>query len=186
MNRLVLLLIVSVIFKLAWADAKEDLPVVYATFSCNGDFNQGLYWAGLPGDTIRKEKSHFGNSGFEHLIKILTPGSSITERIADGHSIIVRSADLMSRVRLTLSRNKDSATSENHPYSIRIVNLSTTDRDGPFPIELVHGDPNEYIWIDPFEFVEHITGPEHIFQLRSKDHSPLFTIAFRSPTAEEL
>lgn len=176
--------ILVVLMGLMMVRAQVDLPVVYATFTANGDYNQGLYWAGVPGQTVRREKPYFGNSDFEHLITALKPGTSITERITDGHSIIVRSADLSSRVRLTLSRNMDDSTRINHPYIIRIVNLSITDREGPFPIELVHGEPSEYIWIDPSEYVEHMTGPEHEFNVRSKDHSPQFSISFRSPQEE--
>ena len=115
---------------------------------------------------------------------VLKPGQDITERVTDGHSMIVRSNDMSTRVRLTLSKNRDSSSASNYPFVIRIVNLSIMDREGPFPVELVHGYPHEYLWIDPAEYIEHLTGPEHEFTIRQKGHEPQFTVSFRMPSGE--
>ncbi len=115
---------------------------------------------------------------------VLKPGQDITERVTDGHSMVVRSNDMSTRVRLTLSRNSDSSTASKYPFVIRIVNLSIMDREGPFPVELVHGDPHEYLWIDPSEYIEHLTGPEHEFAIRQKHHDPQFVVSFRMPNGE--
>jgi hypothetical protein len=179
------MLLVLVVGK-AEDNANPNLPVVYVTFSVprDGTDKQGLYWAGIPGESMSNEKPYFGNSDFEHLVTVLSPGQDITERVTDGHSMVMRSADMTSRARLTLSRNTDASTATEYPFIVRIVNLSIMDRDGPFPLELVHGIPNEFIWIEPADFVEHLTGPEHEFWIRSKDHMSQFKIAFRMPSEE--
>lgn len=166
----------------------SESSVVFVTFAVPGESpsHQGLYWTGVPGQPYSNEKPHFGSSDGEHLITVIKPGAHATERINDGHSVVLRSADLSTRARLTLSKNRDPDTRDNHPFVIRIVNLSVMDREGPFPLEVVHGDPFEFIWIDPSDYIEHLTGPEHEFLIRDRDHVPQFRVAFRALPTEEL
>ena len=83
-----------------------------------------------------------------------------------------------------MSKNTDTSTVDRYPFVIRLVNLSVMDREGPFPVELQHGDPHEYLWIEPAEFVEHLTGPMHEFVIREKGHQPQFAVSFKVPSGE--
>jgi hypothetical protein len=179
-------LVLSLILLAVLTEGEVEVEVVFATFSVPSEspFHQGLYWTGVPGKPISKEKPHFGSSDGEHLVTVIPPGSHVTERITDGHSLVVRSADLSTRARLTLSKNSDPETKDKHPFVIRVVNLSVMDREGPFPLEVVHGDPFEFVWIDPADYIEHLTGPEHEFLIRTRDHVPQFRVSFRTPLDE--
>ena len=53
----------------------------------------------------------------------------------------------------------------------------------PFPLELKHGEGG-YIWIEPSEYVEHITGQNHIFSIRDKEHHEQFYVTFRDQIEE--
>ena len=111
---------------------QQGIDTVLVTFSVpvDGKYTIGFYWAGVPGEFISKEKPYFGNSDSEHLITALKPGEDVSEQVRDGHSIIVRSADFSTRVRITVSKNRDNETNSDRPYTISLVNLSIMDREG--------------------------------------------------------
>ncbi len=82
----------------------------------------------------------------------------------------------MSRVRVSFFRNDQPAEDGSlFPYAIKFVNLAMEDRAETHPLELKHGDGG-YLWIEPSEFVEHMTDAEHTFQIRDRNHEPLFNI----------
>jgi len=145
----------------------------------------GLYWTGSANTPrISTIKPWFGNSdSVEMLVTVMGVGSTQSEQIFSGAAFVLRSADLTSRMRVTISRNK--ANDKDRPYTISLVNLSVEDRSGPYPLELQHSTAG-YVWIDPTDVVEHITGPNHIFTVRDKHKQPVFSVTINGPVKGEL
>jgi len=79
----------------------------------------------------------------------------------------------------------ESSAAEHLPYTIKIVNLSMDDRMGPYPLELKHGSAG-YVWIDPTEYIEHYTGVNHEFEIRDREHNPVFNIKIQGHSSDEL
>ena len=148
-----------------------------------------MYWGGIEDDTDQKKlkENHpwLGDSDIENLVTIISPGADAAEAVYPGSSIIVRGSDFTSRIRVTININQDQETMDNHEYTMRIVNLAGEDRSGPYPIELKHSDAG-YIWIEPLEYIEHLTGANHPFTLYDKDKAELFTVTIRGKTNPEL
>ena len=148
----------------------------------------GLYWAGNDkSPRISTVKPWFGNSdSVELLVNVMGVGSTQSEQVFSPTSFVIRSADLTSRMRVTIGFNdKGGKLDKDRPYTISFVNLSVEDRHGPFPLELQHSNAG-YVWIDPSEVVEHITGPNHIFTVRDKQKQAIFSVIVNGPVAKEL
>lgn len=160
---------------------------ILVTFGVPNDARHqvGLYWTGSASTPrISSIKPWFGNSDAQELlVSVLGPSSTQSEQVVPGTSFVIRSADLTSRVRVTIGENK--ASDSDRPYTISFVNLSVEDRHGPFPLELQHSNAG-FIWIDPADVVEHITGQNHVFTVRDKSKSPVFSVTILGPAKREL
>jgi len=178
-----MLSVLLVLLALALA-AGKDILVTFGVPS-NSKHSVGLYWTGNPDSPrISTIKPWFGNSdAVEMLVQLIEPGLTQSEQAFAGSSFVVRSADLTTRVRVTISHNKSA--DRDRPYTIAIVNLSVEDRLGPFPIELQHSTAG-FVWIDPSDVVEHVTGPNHIFTVRDKKKQPVFSVTINGPVTGEL
>lgn len=174
----VLLLIMSV-------SLAEQILVTFGVPQ-NAKHKVGLYWTGNPNSPkISSLKPWFGNSdSTEMLVNVIDIGQTQSEQIFDGAAFVIRSADLTTRMRVSISFNKNHEDRE-RPFTISLVNLSIEDRSGPYPVELQHSDAG-YVWIDPTDVVEHITGQNHIFTIRDKTKSPVFSVTINGAAGKEL
>lgn len=177
------MIVLCVLLMLAVAAGSEIL----VTFGVPDDSKHpiGIYWAGAnDAPRISKLKPWFGSSdSAELLVTVLSPGRTQSEQVFSGSSFVIRSADLTSRVRVTFSKN--SAKDRERPYSISLVNMAVEDRNGPFPLEIQHSTGG-YVWVDPAEVVEHITGPNHIFTVRDKAKKPVFSVSINGDVKADL
>jgi hypothetical protein len=160
---------------------------IIAVFSVPSDATTatGLYWVGNEEskERLSDERPYLGNSDLENLVSVIHPGAELLENVVPGSSFILRASDFSTRVRVTFTMNPDPQEAVERPYTLRFVNLAMEDRDGPHPLELKHSDAG-YIWIDPMEYVEHITAHNHVFEIRDKEHTAVFQVSIRDGSEE--
>jgi hypothetical protein len=160
---------------------------IIAVFSVPSDATTatGLYWVGNEDSKERmsEERPYFGNSDLENLISVIHPGAELLENVVPGSAFVLRSSDFTTRVRVTFALNPNPDEAAERPYVLRFVNLAMEDRDGPHPLELKHSDAG-FIWIDPMEYVEHITDHNHVFEIRDKLHEAVFQVSIRDGSEE--
>ena len=172
-------LLISVLFNILAVQGKRLLAHFSVPSSTTAVSKPvGLYWnEDLSISGLATEKPWLGNGDAEHLISVLLPGAEASESLNPGSTFTLRSADFSSRVRVTFDLNAEEENNEEGtlPYTIKIVNLAMTDRAGAHPLELKHGDGG-YIWIEPSEFVLHMTDVEHTFELNDPNHVPFVSV----------
>jgi len=175
--------IVLCVLLFALAKANEIL----VTFGVPQDSKHpvGIYWAGAPdAPRISKLKPWFGSSdSTELLVNVISPGRTQSEQVFSGSSFVIRSSDLTSRIRVTISKN--NGKDRERPFTISLVNMAIEDRNGPFPLEVQHSNAG-YIWVDPGDVVEHITGPNHIFTVRDKTKKSVFSVSINGHAKADL
>lgn len=174
---------------LAFCSAATINEDIIASFSVPSEalFPAALYWTGHDdiSERLSEERPWLGNSDTENLIDVIHPGSELMENIVPGSSFVIRSSDFSSRVRVSFKMNPDATEAIDRPFTLRFVNLAMEDRSGPFPVELKHSNAG-YIWIDPMEYVEHITHINHEFEIRDRNHEPVFIVSIRGTNKNEL
>lgn len=160
---------------------------ILVTFGVPGDARHqvGLYWTGsAETPRISTIKPWFGNSdSMEMLVNVLASGTTQSEQVVPGTAFVLRSADLTTRMRVTIDQNK--AADPDRPFTLSFVNLSVEDRHGPFPLELQHSNAG-YVWVDPGNVVEHVTAQNHIFTIRDKTKRPVFSVTINGLAKREL
>lgn len=147
--------------------------------------NVGLYWTGSPSaPRISTLKPWFGNSDTtEMLVSVIQQGTTQSEQCVPGTAFVIRSADMTSRMRVTIGENTQN--DPERPYTLAFVNLSVEDRQGPFPLELQHSNAG-YVWVDPGDVVEHVTAQNHIFTVRDKSKRAVFSVTINGTAKREL
>jgi len=167
--------------------AALQIPQVLVQFDVPSEAagNTALYWAGhedVP-EKISDSRPWFGNSDMENLLGVLPPGSETSENVFPGSAFVLRSADMSTRVRVTV--NLSPHDEPERKYTLKIVNLAMEDRSGPYPVEVKHSDGG-FLWVEPSEFMEHTTGENHPFEVRDRGNNPVFTITIRGHSDDEL
>lgn len=106
---------------------------------------------------------------------MLKPGTNQREAVTLGSSIILRSADLKTRVRVEVNAALDEISSGGNPYILSIFNMAFADRPESSPVELQHSNSG-YIWIEGGHVVSHNTDVNHPFVVRDTQKQDVFTI----------
>ena len=79
----------------------------------------------------------------ENLLTIVPKAKNKREAVKFGTSLVIRTSDFKTRVRLDFAQSSESS----NPYVLAFYNLASGDRDGDDPLELQHSNSG-YIWID--------------------------------------
>ena len=109
------------------------------------------------------------------MLAVLKPGINQREAINLGSSIILRSGDLRTRVKVEVNAAQDEISSGGNPYVISIFNMAYADRPESSPVELQHSNSG-YIWIEGGHVVSHNTDVNHPFIVRDSKKQVAFTI----------
>ena len=160
---------------IALASARDGVLVHFSVPS-DAQGSAGLYWIGHEDvkERVSESRPWFGNSDMENLLTVIAPGAEVWENVVPGSAFILRSSDFSTRIRLTVGTNPDDSDAE-RPFTLKIVNLAMEDRNGPYPVEVKHSDGG-YLWVEPAEFMEHITGQNHPFEVRDRKHNAMFSV----------
>ena len=102
-----------------------------------------------------------------------------------GSSLIIRSADLQTRIRIEIHAAADEISSGGNPYVISMFNMAYADRPELNPVELQHSNSG-YIWIEGGHVVSHNTDVNHPFIIRNTKKQVVFTATLNFLDKEEL
>eukprot|EP00747_Dinoflagellata_sp_TGD_P077566 gnl/TRDRNA2_/TRDRNA2_159648_c0_seq1.p1 gnl/TRDRNA2_/TRDRNA2_159648_c0~~gnl/TRDRNA2_/TRDRNA2_159648_c0_seq1.p1 ORF type:complete len:166 (+),score=18.81 gnl/TRDRNA2_/TRDRNA2_159648_c0_seq1:51-548(+) len=147
---------------LAATYALRDPHHLKVTFRAhNADF--GLFFTGNMDTPCGKTiESHRG---------ILHAGQTITQAAYSGDTFTLRSSDMRFRAHITGEVNEDP-NKDDYPYRIKVSNHMT---EGGL-IELKSSETS-YAWISPRNFSHRYTSSTHPFELRDRDHNPMFAVS---------
>ena len=141
----------------------------------------------VPSDSVNKVAVYYFDNNrqstmyrSELLLYILGPGEWSDELSMPGSSFVLRSADLVHRVRITIFRTNVDRL---RPYRIAFESLSIDDRDGNSPLELQHSD-TDYVWLDPFVTEQHFAARGSLFIIRDKNGTGFASLSVLGPQSE--
>lgn len=129
--------------------------------------------------TADRRESH------ESLLAVLNPLSNQREAVSMDSSIVLRSGDLRTRVRVEVRAAADEISSGGNPYILSISNMAFADRPEPNPVELQHSNSG-YIWIEPGHVVSHNTDVNHPFVIRDNQKQVVFALTLNFLDKAEL
>ena len=123
---------------------------------------------------------------FEVMTDLLAAGESAVHGLKYDTALVVRSANLVWRAKISLYQGGDAA----RPYVLAFKNLMFDHIHGSAPpeargIEIKLGEGGGFVWVRPFEEELQTTDVGHVFELRDQYHTPMVSIRLRAGQAAE-
>ena len=131
----------------------------------------------------RKLKPKEGSKRLQQVTHRTSDGFGLTQEL---HALIVRSANLVWRAKISLYQGGDAT----RPYVLAFKNLMFDHIHGSAPpeargIEIKLGEGGGFVWVRPFEEELQTTDVGHVFELRDQYHTPMVSIRLRAGQAAE-
>lgn len=151
----------------------QNSPDGTLLFTNTGHSTLGVYWNG----NIDIGKELTGRDYlYEKLVDVLKPDYWNTHTAYFGHSFIVRSADMKTRVKIVFEKGTD------RNYKLSVLNLSADDNE--HAVELKHGKSG-FLWIEGTHVVSQDTDEYHTFEIRDAKREPLVSFSVRPYSDKE-